>query len=252
MTDDVLIDPTARVSPRAKLGQNVSIGAFSIIRDNVEIADNSVIHSHCDIGLPPSDGNSTPLRIGPSSLIRSHSVFYANSTFGPRLATGHRVTVRDNTQVGENFLIGTLSEIQGHCTIGDYVRFQSNVLIGQKSVLGNFIWIFPNVVLTNDPHPPSDTLIGPILEDYVAVSTMSVIQPGVTLRRGALVAAHSRVVRDAPEDMIVVGNPAKTLCATSRLRLKDGSRKPAYPWRRHFHRGYPIDVVEDWKAEFDL
>ena len=31
--------------------------------------------------------------------------------------------------------------------------------------------------------------------------------------------------------------------------LRDGSG-PAYPWMRHFHRGYPEAVVERWKAEF--
>jgi hypothetical protein len=32
--------------------------------------------------------------------------------------------------------------------------------------------------------------------------------------------------------------------------LKDGTRRPAYPWRRHFHRGYPDEVVAAWLAEF--
>lgn len=65
---------------------------------------------------------------------------------------------------GKNLQIGTLSDLQGHCEIGDYVRLHSNVHI--KSVPGNFVWIFPYVVLTNDPYPPSDSLVGVTVQDF--------------------------------------------------------------------------------------
>jgi UDP-3-O-[3-hydroxymyristoyl] glucosamine N-acyltransferase len=68
-----------------------------------------------------------------------------------------------------------LSDLQGHCEIGDYVRFHSNVHIGQKSKIGNFVWIFPYVVLTNDPYPPSNNLVGVTVHDFAAIATMSVI-----------------------------------------------------------------------------
>ena len=63
-------------------------------------------------------------------MIRSHSVFYQGSTFGSRLATGHRVTVREKTQAGENLRLGTLCDLQGTCVIGDYVRFSQMLLNG--------------------------------------------------------------------------------------------------------------------------
>jgi len=155
-----LIHPSAIVSSKAKLGKGVSVGPFSIIYDNVEIGDDTCIGSYCELGLSNAFSDSKHLVIGKDSNIRSHSVFYEGSVFGERLVTGHRVTVREKTMAGKNLQIGTLSDIQGHCTIGDYVRFHSNVHIGQKSTIGNFVWIFPYVVLTNDPHPPSETLIG--------------------------------------------------------------------------------------------
>ena len=80
------------------------------------------------------------LIIGQDSLIRSYSILYGGSTFGSRLITGYRVTVRERTKAGENLQIGTLSDIQGDCVIGNYVRFHSNVHIGMKSEIGNFVW----------------------------------------------------------------------------------------------------------------
>jgi hypothetical protein len=58
------------------------------------------------------------------------------------------------------------------------------------------------------------------------------------------------VARDVEADMVAAGVPAKVVCPTSQIKLRDGSGQPAYPWRRHFHRGYPDDVVAQWLAEF--
>lgn len=244
------IHPTALVSAKAKLGNNVCIGAFTIVHDNVIIGDDTTIGSHCEIGFPTPLAKNEPLVIGAASLIRSHSIFYEGSSFGEKLTTGHRVTVREKTKAGKNFQIGTLCDIQGDCVIGNYVRFHSNVHIGQHSHIGNFVWIFPYVVLTNDPHPPSEVQMGATIEDYAAIATMSIILPGVTVRKGALVGAHSSVSRDVDEDTVVAGSPAKFICPTSKLKLKDGTEAPAYPWRKHFHRGYPEAVVATWLEEF--
>ncbi len=247
---NMLVHPTAIVSSKAHLGKGVRIGAFASIYDNVIVENNCSIGAYSELGVPSSLSDGSPLLIGADSNIRSHSIFYEGSQFGPALVTGHRVTVRERTIAGKNLQIGTLSDIQGHCEIGDYVRFHSNVHIGQKSKIGNFVWIFPYVVLTNDPHPPSEVLIGAIVEDYAAIATMSVILPGVTIGSGALVGAHSSVTRDVAPNTVVAGAPAKFLCAASKIKLKNIPHESAYPWRRHFHRGYPQEVVERWKEEF--
>lgn len=245
-----MIHTLAVVSPEAKIGQNVSIGPFTIIHANVVIGNNTKIDSHCEIGYPSALADGMPLVISANSLIRSHSILYEGSTFGERLTTGHRVTIREKTVAGVNFQVGTLCDIQGSCKIGDYVRFHSNVHIGQKSTVGNYVWIFPYVVMTNDPHPPSDVSIGATIEDFAAVATMSVVLPGVTVGKGALVAAHSSVARDVAPDTVVGGAPAKYLCDTSKIKLKTDPENSAYPWRKHFHRGYPEAVVAEWLKEF--
>ncbi len=253
ITDDVkfTIHPTAIVSKKAQIGSDVIIGAYTIIYENVIVGEGTVIGSHCEIGYPVHKSSlETPLRIGKNSYIRSHSVFYEGSTFGDNLVTGHRVTVREKTKAGRNLQIGTLSDIQGQCEIGDFVKFHSNVHIGQHSKIKNYVWIFPYVVLTNDPHPPSEVMMGVTLEDYVVVATMSIILPGVTVKEGALVGAHSSVSKNVEENTVVAGSPAKYICETSKIKLKDGSNQSAYPWRMHFHRGYLPETISKWIAEF--
>jgi acetyltransferase-like isoleucine patch superfamily enzyme len=245
----MLISETARVSTKAKLGTNVRIGDFTIVHDDVILGDDCVVESHCVIGNPTPLAEGSPLVIGSGALIRSHSVFYAGSTFGPDLRTGHRVTVREKLVAGRALQIGTLCDFQGHAEIGDFVRTHSNVHIGQKTKIGNYVWVFPYVVFTNDPHPPSEGfLVGVTVEDYAVVATMSCVMPGVRIGTRSLVAAHSLVTKDVAPEVVVGGVPARKLCDAHDIKLRDGSGRPAYPWTTHFHRGYPAEMVAQWMA----
>ncbi len=239
----MMINSMAVIEDGAEISDNVFIDAYTIIRKNVSIGRNTRIEAFCELG----SGNSDKLIIPDNSIIRSHSVFYGGSCFGEGLETGHRVTIRENTKAGINLRVGTQSDIQGDCIIGNYNRFHSNVHISKHTLIGSFVWLFPFVVTTNDPHPPSDFLQGVVIKDYVAISTMSVILPGVTIAKNSIVGAHSKVTRDTEEGYLYSGNPAKKTCAAERIRLKDGSRRPAYPWTQHFHTGYPEEITQLWK-----
>jgi acyl-[acyl carrier protein]--UDP-N-acetylglucosamine O-acyltransferase len=231
--NETLIHPTALVDPGARIGKNVRIGPLTIIHRNVELGDNTVVGSHCELGHPSHDpAYSGPLVIGANSLIRSYSMFYEGSTFGEGLITGVRATVRENTQAGKGLVVGTSTEIQGHCEIGDYVRTNSHVFIASKSILHDFVWLFPHAALLNDPHPPSNFLIGAEIGRYSVIAGMSVVLPGI---------------KDA--GVVVAGSPAKKIAHISEIKLKDGTGRPAYPWRYQFHRGYPEDVVRAWIQE---
>ena len=243
------IHPTAVIAPEAVLGANVEIAAYTIIHGNVHIGDNCKIGSYCEIGVPTPLGDGSPLVIGEGSTIRSHAVFYESSRFGERLTTGHRVTVREKTVAGKNLQIGSLNDIQGDCEIGDYVRFHSNVFVAKLSKIGNFVWLLPYTILTNDPTPPSDDWVGCSIEDFATISARSTILPGVRVGKHALVAAHACVTKDVPAYRVVGGIPAKVLGKTSAVKRRAAGDESAYPWPRHFTRGYPQDVVAQWKAE---
>jgi serine acetyltransferase len=113
------------------------------------------------------------------------------------------------------------------------------VHIGQRSRLGSFVFIYPYVVLTNDPTPPSDILVGPVVEDYAQIAVMSVVLPGIRIGRHALVGAHSLVARDVPDFMLATGSPAKNVKDVREIASRSGSGEPHYPWPNRFSRGMP-------------
>ncbi len=105
------------ISSKSEIGKNVKIGDNSIIYDNVIIEDNAVICNNCIIGEPDAnyykseDYENQQTTIGEGSLIRSHTILYAGSSFGENFSTGHRVTIREETVFGKNCRVGTLCDI---------------------------------------------------------------------------------------------------------------------------------------------
>lgn len=246
------VHPTALVSDAASLGPDVTVGPFSVIHDSVEVGAGSVIGAHCILGEPTADyygGGSTSAAatvVGPGSVVRSHSVIYRGVSIGSAFRTGHRVTIREGSRIGDDVQVGTMSDLQGDLTIGDHVRIHSNVHVGQLSVVEDFVWLFPYVVLTNDPHPPSDSCTqGARIRRFAVVATSSLVMPGVEVGEHALVGAMSLVTRDVPRETVVVGSPATPRGSVRDVQCKHGALEAVYPWPVQFRRGYPEGVLPD-------
>lgn len=243
------IHPTAIIGSKTRLGENCTVGPYTIVHDNVCLGDRVTIGSHCEIGIQTKLGDGSPLIIGDNSLIRSHSVFYESSVIGTGLVTGHHVAVREMTTAGQGLQIGSASDIQGHCEIGEYVRMHRGVHIGKGSCIGNFVWLYPDVLLTNDPNPPSEQILGPVIGDFTVIASKSTLMPGVRLGQHVFVAAQSLVGCNVPDGKMVNGIPAKIVGDASMLRMNDDIRVKVYPWYKRFFRGYPEEIICRWRDD---
>lgn len=234
------------ISPKAKIATGVTIGDFVRVHDNVVIEAGTKIGDHCVIGQPASvQAYANKLvRIGEDSVIRSHTVIYEGSEFGKKLETGHHVVIREGTQVGLNLRVGNFSDIEGACTIGDYCRFHGYAHIGRGSVLGNFIWIYSLVTLTNDPLPPSKILQPVTIDDGVVVAVGSTVLPGSHLGRGSFVAAGSQVHGVVPVASVWKGSGVMG----SVHRLASLEHGVQHPWMRHFAEAFPVEAQDRLKA----
>lgn len=265
------------IDQSAKIGQNVTIKEGVIIGENVIIEDNVYLDYGCIIrdnvhikrggfiGARSILGEYLmdfykdkinkvhPLIIGENALIRTENVIYGDTTIGDNFQSGHKVTIRENARIGNNVRIGTLSDIQGHCEIGNYISIHSNVHIGQKSKICDYVWIFPYVVLTNDPTPPSDEMLGVTIDSFAIVSTGSILLPGVHINEDALVGAGAIVTKDVNKEMVSVGNPAKEICSVRKIKNKF-TGELVYPWRYAFKRGMPWEETdyETWYNSLEL
>jgi UDP-N-acetylglucosamine acyltransferase len=150
-----LIDPRAVIDPAARLAEDVSVGAFSIIGPDVEIGAGTWIGPHavingptrigCDnriyqfasVGEAPQDkkyaGEPTRLEIGDRNLIRE-------------FVTINRGTVQDAgvTRIGDDNWIMAYVHIAHDCLIGNQTIFSNNaslaghVRVDDYAILGGF------------------------------------------------------------------------------------------------------------------
>lgn len=256
--ENVVIQNNCIIEEGVTIGDNVYIDNNAIIRRDVSIGRGSYIGANAILGEYQMDFfrnriyQPHKLSIGENAIIRSDSVFYAGSQIGDNFQTGHHVTVRENSIIGNNASLGTLSDIQGHCKIGNYVRLHSNVHIGKSSIIDDCCWIYPYVVLTNAPTPPSETEMGVHVHAFAIIATGSVVLPGIDIQSDSLIGAGAIVNKNVEKYQVVVGNPGRVKGDIRNIKNKNTGEK-YYPWRYHFDRAMPWENYgfDKWYASLE-
>lgn len=247
------------IEDHVTLGAGCYVDSNTLIRSGVTLGEDSLIGANCILGEYGMDfcqdrqPHEHPLRIGASALIRSGSILYGGSVIGEHFQTGHQVTIREGTEIGNHVSVGTLSDIQGNCRLGNHVRLHSNVHIGQLSQVDDFVWIYPYVVLTNDPTPPSSEFAGVHVHPFAIVATGAIVMPGLDIGQDSLIGAGAIVTRSVRPYAVAVGNPAREVSDVRKVRNRF-TGEPAYPWREHFGRYMPWEETgfAAWYASLDL
>lgn len=203
---------------------------------NVFLGKNATIQDPCLIGVPPRGKNDGELKtiIGANATIRAFTTIYAGNIIGDNLQTGHGAMIREDNIIGNNTSIGTNAVLEFKNRIGNNVRIHSGCFMEDVEI-GNYVFIGPNVVFTDDLHPmfcPTylECKGGAKVMELARIGANSTILPGVIIGRNSLVGAGSVVTKNVPDNAVVVGNPAKIINDVRNLKCVSGHHEKPYLW----------------------
>ncbi|MDA4131017.1 MAG: N-acetyltransferase [Thaumarchaeota archaeon] len=128
--------------------------------------------------------------------------------------------VGGDTSIGDNTKIGSLAHVDYNVVIGKDCKVEGLVYIAPLSRIGNNVFIGPAAVLTNDPYPLSDKMIGVTVEDGALICARAVIKAGVRIGKNSVVGMGAVVTKDVPPETVVVGVPAKAVYSREEYEKK--------------------------------
>ena len=184
-----MIHKTAIVDPKAKISLNITIGAYSVIGPDVEIDENTIIHSHVNISGRTKIGKEN--KIYPFASIGNDPQDFKYDGEDTRLIIGDKNTIREYTTINPGTIGGG-----GRTLIGDGCLFMISSHIGRDCLVGN------NVILANNVPLGGHVII----EDNVVIGGNSAVQQFTRIGKMAMIGGMTGVLNDVIPYGLSTGN----------------------------------------------
>jgi UDP-N-acetylglucosamine acyltransferase len=202
LADDVFIGPYCVVGENVNLSSGVRLISHVVIDGHTNVGERTEIYPFSSIGLRPQDlkyaGEPSVLEIGADNVIREHV------TMNPGTEGGGMIT-----RVGHSCLFMVASHVAHDCQLGDHVILANNAALGGHVSVG----------------------------DWAILGGLSAIHQYVRIGRHAIVGGMSGVEHDVIPYGSVMGDRAR-LAGLNLVGLK--------------RRGFGREVIHDMRRAFRL
>lgn len=212
------VHPTAIIGDRVSLGNNITIGAYTVVCDGAVVGDNTILYPHVYVGHESHIGDDCVIypqvvireRCNIGSRVILHSgVVIGSDGFGYASVEGvhHKipqvgvVIIEDDVEIGAN-------------TCLDRARF-GRTRIGKGTKIDNLVQVAHNVetghhcILVGQCGVAGSTKLG----NYVILSGQCGIGGHLTIGDHAIVTGKAGVSKNIPPHLVVRGTPAQEIKA---------------------------------------
>ncbi|MGD8778900.1 MAG: acyl-ACP--UDP-N-acetylglucosamine O-acyltransferase [Ignavibacteria bacterium] len=185
------IHETAIVSKKAKLGENVEIGPYSVIYDDVEINDDTKIGPHVCI----YDGARIGKRV---QIFQSASISNVNQDLkyaGEKtyFYIGDDCKIREFVTLHKGTSELGYSKIGNNCLLMDYVHIAHDCILGDNCILSNGVQIGGHVEIG----------------DYVIIGGMTPVHQFSLIGSHTMIGGGFRAVVDIPPYVLAANEPLR-------------------------------------------
>ncbi len=158
------IHPTALIAAKnVKIGDNVTIGPFSVIEENVEIAHDVIIHGSVQIGRgariakgvqvykgavvsgTPQDlkyqGEETTTEVGEGTVIREYVTIHRGTADKLQTTLGRNCLIMAYTHIAHDCAIGDNVILSNACNMAGHVTIQESAIVGGMVPIHQFVTI---------------------------------------------------------------------------------------------------------------
>ena len=175
------IDPRAAVSPKAQLGNNVTIGPFTVVEDGAVVGDGTSIaavaliatgarigkdckiHHGAVIGHAPQDlkyaDEPSTCEIGDRTIVREYAALHRGTGEGGRTVIGADcflmgfVHIAHDCEVGSRVIMANAAMLAGHSVVEDWVIIGGGTPVHQFTHIGCHAMIGGGVRVPKDVPP---------------------------------------------------------------------------------------------------
>jgi acetyltransferase-like isoleucine patch superfamily enzyme len=150
--------------------------------------------------------------------------------------------VMKGARLGTDCNVGDHAFVESGAVLGNRVTVKNAVLVWDKVIVEDEVFLGPNMVFTNDMNPrvafkkPPEQFLPTLVRRGASIGANATIVCGVTVGEGSFVGAGTTVIRDVPSYAIVVGSPGRRIgwmCACGE-KLPKSLR--CSKCRRHYRR----------------
>ena len=185
------VHSTAIVDPNAKIGDDVTIGPFSVVEAEVSIGDRTIVGNNVTIASGTYIGKDCKIFHSASIGAIPQDLKYNNEeTF---LYIGDRTVIREFVSINKG------TSALGKTEIGSDCLLMASVHVAHDCVVGN------NVIMSN-----LTTLGGHVnIDDWVILSGGVLVHQFCNISKHAFIGAGALVTQDVPPFILAAGSPVE-------------------------------------------